>query len=492
MNEDVHHIDDLFRSALEHNEETPSPAVKESLNTTFNKNDAESYKRKYTVWKRVTILLFMLLTGFILYESGLLKKDSGHLKENTSIKKSGTPKMPYQQDIIKNAGTNDANNKVMNKKAETSNNAITPAGDLFTKQHQKEITGINIFDTIKHQRNLHKTAGQKPVWANRKKGIVYDSNQTGITIISSNHDKNVSRKLKNYESLPKEKINLVVPNEKNIAGKISNQLIINNTSLIPILSDSFSKTKGAKKRQQKKASNFKTDWLITGVASYDQVNYKLDSDLPGAINNIRHREEHEPSFSGGFLVARQIKKHWALQTGLIYSYTAIGISPQKIYAFQEPAGSIAYKYITSSGYAYIKPGTGAPTAIGDSLTTAEAEHTLQSISVPFLVKYSFEKNKFMLRPGVGVEANLLASTKVEVEVEDTPNREIVFINRLNGAKSFYWSLNANVELQYKVNKKLYLMLRPAFRYALSPITEDNVVETFPYSFGLGMGLTYKF
>ena len=238
--------------------------------------------------------------------------------------------------------------------------------------------------------------------------------------------------------------------------------------------------------------NSKSFWTLTGAASYEQVNYKLDSDLPNAINSIRHREEHEPSFSGGILAARHLKKQWILQTGLIYSHTTIGISPQKIFAFQEPAGSIAFKYITSSGYAFIKPGLGASPALGDSLNTAEAEHTMQSLSVPLIIKYYREKDKFSLKPGIGIEANLLTSAKVEVEIEETPNREIVFINKLNGAKSFYWSFTVDAEMQYRVNKKLSVTLRPVFRYALSPITEDNVVETFPYSFGLGMGLTRKF
>jgi hypothetical protein len=221
------------------------------------------------------------------------------------------------------------------------------------------------------------------------------------------------------------------------------------------------------------------------------MNYRLDNDL-SAVKKIKQSEAHEPSFSTGLLLTRQLKKGWSLQTGLIYSNTQIGISPQKLYALQDPAGSVDYKYITSSGYAYIKPSFGSPPVVGDSLTIAQAKHTLQFVSVPLVIKHSFGKNKLSFIPGAGVEANILTSAKLVTEIEDASNRENVSINKLKGTRSFYWSVTANAEVQYRVNKKIAVSLRPSFRYAISPITKNNVVETYPYSFGIGAGITYKF
>ena len=47
MSNDLHNIDDLFRSALEEKEETPSTAVKESLLANLDKKDAGSYKKRF-------------------------------------------------------------------------------------------------------------------------------------------------------------------------------------------------------------------------------------------------------------------------------------------------------------------------------------------------------------------------------------------------------------------------------------------------------------
>jgi hypothetical protein len=66
------------------------------------------------------------------------------------------------------------------------------------------------------------------------------------------------------------------------------------------------------------------------------------------------------------------------------------------------------------------------------------------------------------------------------------------INKLEGIKTFNWSLMGDVSLDYLVNKKMSVSLRPSFSYALSPISSTDDVETFPYSFGLGAGITYRF
>src|SRR3989337_3208528 len=95
MSSDLHHIDDLFRSALEENEEIPSAAVKESLLAHLDKKDAESYKKKFIGWKKAALLLLLVLAGFILYESGIWKTGDGHSAKKiipiaNGIKKSDT------------------------------------------------------------------------------------------------------------------------------------------------------------------------------------------------------------------------------------------------------------------------------------------------------------------------------------------------------------------------------------------------------------------
>lgn len=507
MSNDLHDIDDLFRSALEGNEETPSAAVKESLLANLDKKDAESYKKKFKGWKRAALLLLLVLAGFILYESGIVKTGAGYSPKKivTNKTNAGTP----GKDAVNDQGSGNTttgkqipeNGKIVNKKESTDKKNANDNTDELIQPGQKENTELNkdLVRIKKNKENSELTSQKNKQSAkqiisltgNKKREPTPGLSKQNITDNKKDvrtSEENLTKEKRSFDPAI-EKINLAKNNSRSFTGMQHPSAI--GFKMAAII-DSLLKSNIATSTGQKRIHHFKPYWTITGLATYDGVNYKLDSDQPNAISSIQHREVHEPSFSVGILATRQLKEKWGLQTGLIYSNTAIGISPQKLYAFQDPAGDIAYKYITSSGYAYIKPAFGTPTAFGDSIISSEAKNILHALSVPVVIKYTIGRNKLLFIPGAGIEANFITRAKLEIEIEDAANHETVFINKLNGTKSFYWSFVADAELRYIVNKKLAFSLRPVFRYAISPITENNVVETFPYSFGAGLGLSYKF
>ena len=448
MNKDLHDIDDLFRSALENYYEMPSASVKESLFAQLDKKDAENYKIRSLVWKRVAIVLVFVLGGFVMYESGLIRPIGHSFKKFITQKPAaGSPGNAAEYDPV--PVKTDPEKKLALEK---------------TQQLTGQITSLL-----------------------RNKIYVFQTGNAAAIETEQIHD-NLQEE-KTITTFPAEKITL-----EKMEDRSSNSLQFLMTSPIKLVDgvDPLLKNTLANKSDPKRIHHEKPSWTITGLVTYDRVNYKLDSDQPNAITSVKYREVHEPSYSVGLLATRQVKEKWGLQTGLIYSNTAIGINPQKIYALQDPAGDIAYKYITSSGYTYIKPGFGTPPAFGDSILSTEAKHSLNELSIPMVVKYTIGKDRFLLLPGAGLEAHFITGSKLEIEIEDAVNRETLFINKLSGTKSFYWSLVADAELRYNVNQKMSFSIRPVFRYAISPITDNNVVETFPYSFGTGLGLTYKF
>lgn len=500
MSNDLRHIDDLFRAALEENEEAPSASLKESLLANLDKKDAESYKKRFIGWKRIALVLLLVLAGFILYESSIVKTGAGHLTKKTD---TGIPEDAVTDQNSNNTTTGKqipGNGKKLYKKENADNENSKDDATELIQPSQEENNEFNK-DLARIKKNKanselttlkNKQPGKQIISlaSNKKKETARDQSKRGNT-----DSKDIRPSI---ENLTKGKrifdpaIEVITLKKINSSAAID---IYNPTATVfkmPATIDSLLKNDLTQNTGLKRIRHFRPYWTLTGVVTYDRVNYKLDSDEPNAITSIKHREVHEPSFSVGILATRQLKEKWGLQTGLIYSNIAIGINPQKIYAFQDPAGDIAYKYVTSSGYAYIKPGFGAPPGFGDSITAAEAKHSLHSLSVPAVIKYTIGRNKFLFIPGAGIEANVITRAKLEIEIEDAANRETVFINKLDGARSFYWSLVADAELRYIVNKKMAFSIRPMFRYAISPITENNVVETFPYSFGAGLGITYKF
>ncbi|MEJ7740893.1 MAG: outer membrane beta-barrel protein [Chitinophagaceae bacterium] len=456
MSKGLHDIDDFFRSALDGNEETPSAGVKERLEAALNKKGAKFFRKKFSGWKKTTLLFLLILPGFALYDSVILNTGTGHSGGRTA---DNQKHYSYRENSKKTSEKHIATDRTNNDE----NNIAVPAA-----------TGRNSKAGFEESASKTKGIAQKNIpreksYAGKNRNILEDN----IDLLSK--ERTIA-----YRSL--KEINIVKsPTALTIAIKP-----------LQTVNSPRSKNRISENPKQTKGKIFKPFWMIATFASYERAGYRLDSDLPTNITSIKHSEVHEPSFSLGMIVSRQIKKRWALQTGLIYSQTNIGISPQKLDALQDPRGDISFKYITSSGYAYIRPGLGAPPAIGDSLFTAEGKHALKSISVPLLVKYTVVDKTLSFIPGVGIEANYLTSAKVETEVEKPSSPEIIFINKLDGAKSVYLSVVADAELRYKLNDNLSISFRPGIRFAISPVAKNNIVETFPRSIGAGLGLTWKF
>jgi hypothetical protein len=479
-------MDDIFNSAYRQYEDDPSTGVWDKINAGLDKKDAVSYKRRFIGWKRIAIVAMLLLSGFILYEFGILKTGSRYQKENIPVadenKKTETSAAENNEEINQH---NSKSAKSNNEKTNEINNKISDENDSNTGMIVNQ--DKNILTVVPD-----KMDEQKVNILHRKVKAIAENDQLEIEVTPSAPGKYQKDVLKNNEILLKEKTFIPLI-EKNTEGenKVAANLFNGARQIhLLLIADSIAKSNVAKNKNKKWTGKFKPYWTVTGFASREWANYKLENDLQ-SINKIKQQEVHEPSYSAGAFVTRQFSPQWALQTGLVYSKTSIGINPQEIYAFNDQTGSIAYKYISSSGYGYVTPGFGSPPSVGDSLTAKDTKHTLQHISVPLVIKYRIGKNRFSFLPGAGVAANFQTSAKIITEVGDGSHKEIVSINKLNGTRSFYLSFTADAELQYKISNRASVSFRPAFRYAISPITKNNVVETYPYSFGAGLGLTYR-
>src|SRR5262249_33644005 len=122
-------------------------------------------------------------------------------------------------------------------------------------------------------------------------------------------------------------------------------------------------------------------WAVTGYVSSDHPGYHLDKDGPALIK-IKQHEQHQSSYSVGVLISRQVTDRLHLQTGFIYSDIGIFISPEQIYASPNSNGNVLYKYVVSSGYAYIKPNFANAPSPGDSLTAENGQHRLHYMVIP--------------------------------------------------------------------------------------------------------------
>jgi len=99
--------------------------------------------------------------------------------------------------------------------------------------------------------------------------------------------------------------------------------------------------------------------------------------------------------------------------------------------------------------------------------------------------------KLTIAPGIGFTTNLLLSSKAHTELHKDNEQSNVTIKNMLGLAPVYFSFAADVELHYKLSNNFNLMLLPSFKHAIVPTTSNHVVKTYPYNFGLGLGLTYR-
>lgn len=506
MDKNLHTIDDLFNKAYQKFEEEPSAGVWEKLNAGLDKKDSALYKRKFIGWKRIAILLLFLLSGFVIYESGIIKKELRHSSNFSVTQKPSTS--PAQKnssaDKINNTQPNHNNNSV-----ETNPVQNRSVAKKYTKRNSflnNENTSVAKNSTRKKITRKSKAVNerQQPILVqNKNKDFAITGNKrtktkkTGTKQPTANNSFFADATIRNNVTLH-QKINIITGKENNALTKIIMLPTLPRRSSTLILPNPVTEITGKAVNTKKIRTKFKPYWTATGFTSADLAQYKLENGIQasGQQNNekelIGNREKHEASFSAGIMANWQLKKHWGLQTGFIYSTTSIAIDPQKMYAAQQANGTVSYKYITSSGYAYVKPDFGLPPAVGDSLNSSTAQHNLQSVSIPVLFLYKIDKKKFSILPAAGVTANFITGATVSTEVEDALNKEEVSIMGLHGMKNFYFGLMADVTVQYHLTKRWAISLLPSFKYALTPITNQNVVKTYPYSLNIGGGITYKF
>jgi len=453
MDKDLHSIDNLFRSAIEPHEESPSPELWQALDAMLNKQETDNLRKKLSVYRRIAAVLIFMLLSHSLYDLMIIHKNGG-----------------------KNYATifSDADS-IINTKREAS---ITDQNESMpNKERARNIRNENIrsnFSATKRDINKNNTPSAyntKDIAADKKDKIMHYSPSSGkiITGVAALPEKDSG-----FADASKEKdsINIFEKADTSVANK-------KNIAVLP---------------------EFKPSFSITPLIAKEWAKYNLENNIENNgtgqseenKDEVAQRENQEPSFTAGVLINYQFREDMSVQSGLLYSRTAISIDPHTIYAAKAPDGSLAYRYNSSSGYAYLNPKFDQPVNVGDSIYTSDAQHNLTYISFPLMLKYKKNFSKLYFAPSLGLTANILLSSKIQTELKDASNTEKITISKLKGLNHFYAGYMFNVELGYNLNDQWAVNVHPYIKNAITPINSTNIVKTYPYSVGLGLGISYKF
>lgn len=508
MDENLHNIEDLFHSALDDNDETPSQNVWDIVDKRLDKDNIVSIKRKYTNLKRIAILLLFLLVSFVLfdvYKTNTLPKGDNFAKNDDGIKSDKQTKANTTRgtDSEKNTETNsfvitDTSNNIDTKKDEPSLENVTANNQKLINQQQD----VPFYNTqLKRRNKVEKIYPSKSIKENpedltsdhKKKRNTKGSYRIKITNPNPVEDRE-SADQNDYTNnqipyLPKQNTRLLEGDklkakDSTDTKKISTLIVSAKPKAADSSNNSIAKTASKK---TSKPSRFS----FTPFFSPDIAWYRLQDDKKGQPDNaseIGKEERHEFSYTYGVLADYKINKHWGLQSGVTLSNTNITVEPKTIYAQRDNTGSVKYRINTSSGYGYVLPSFSSNPAIGDSLYAFTSTHSLQYIGIPLAITYNIKKGKFKFNALAGIAANILTKAKLEATLEKGFNNSIETLDNIRGLKKVYFSGLAGIGVDYKLTKKTSLVFAPTMRFALNSINKDAPVKSYPMAFGLSVGL----
>jgi len=511
MDENLHNIEDLFRSALDDNEESPSGNVWEAVDKRLDKDKVVSIKRKYTNLKRIAIMLIFLLASFALYDVYKINgahNNNGLVKNNDTINlnNSTTTDEVSDKTLNKKTGNDVSNttrpddtliNKMQNVAPDNSSennisqiNSKVPLPINKATQQKQDITQI-INSGKKDSENQTATIlNQKKKRTAKSAYKIKIKNATAVedeNILVKNDDEQQYREIPSIRKLKIISIERVpmLPHDSIDTKQLMKLIAASKIKIIDSVNNSVAKNKNKK---DTKPSRFS----ITPFFSPDIAWYRLHDDKVGNqqdnATELEKEEKHEFSSTYGALVDYKINKHWGLQSGITLSNTNITVEPKTIYAQQDNTGNIKYRINTSSGYGYVLPSFSSNPVVGDSLYAFTSTHSLQYIGIPVAVTYNVTKGKFKFNALAGLSANILTKAKLETTVEKGFNNAAETVDNLQGLRKMYFSGLAGVGVDYKLTKKTAMTFAPTMRFALNSINKDAPVKSYPMSLGFVVGL----
>ena len=519
MDKNLHDIEDLFRKALEDNEENPSQKAWDGVEKKLDKDNVVSIKKKYDLLKKVALLLVFLLVALSIYvwksqDKNTVKtnKDISEInketksKNDTLTRKSGTTTLQKPVDTLTvNKSNNvkqvtESENKMVDKTILENDNA-SPKKSLIS------ITSKNLSNaTIKKNKIKLKKPDESLLsdvskFSIQKKGrfLKRKSNEVVETKIPNR----IEEKQLPTENLSGASFGNNLPAIEPFNPKSLEDIKKNSTDMFatkePLQNISLSKInpsieieKTIVRKPSIKSKN-RSRFAITGFYSTDITFYHFENNDPGNSNNTNFKNSETESYSStlGALIDYKISKHWGLQSGITLATSNFILESETLYAQADNSGSIKYKLSTPFGDAYVLPSFSINPNIGDSIFSKSTTHTLQYLGIPLALKYNFGKGKFTLNALGGITANFLTRGSITTELESGNNNETETTNKIHGLKPFYLSGLAGMGLDYKIYKNFSLSFSPTFRFAFNSINSNVQEKSFPKSISLVLGVKMK-
>lgn len=202
-------------------------------------------------------------------------------------------------------------------------------------------------------------------------------------------------------------------------------------------------------------------------SDYNYRTLKNNDNTPMADVIIKSRNQFEIAkfgYTTGVDLLFNCSKNWGLETGLQYSNNGYKTENQEL-SFGSPDETLPIK--------------------------AQFIYSYQYVGIPLKAKYIFGKNNLHFISSVGFMTNFLVNEKAKIKYEYKNGREETKtesnnsdINKINILPVI------SVGVDYKLCKKMHLVVEPTYRYSLLKLKNAPISENL-WNMGLNVGLYYE-
>jgi len=512
MNENLHDIDKIFHDGINGHKDMPSGKVWESIDQQLDKRNVTHAIRKYKNLKRLSVAILLLLIGSIAYQVHTkMYIDKEAIKNNKQPSESTTAsKLPDNQSIIKSFQQKSLDKNSAKELSTGKNEMPLPEKNMLQKPGEAIVkTPLNRLNTAtnssipKNEVALNQTKNSFNKIADgtskgfNHAGIIEKDKRGSIVAIRKS-----SMKINHREKVITTPAEFSGPmNPAMIAGIPYSQPSIQvvgptqKPTFFPILKNEKNVAGKPMLKSKQTAFHYSLKAFYTPQISFNRIEDDHHRDRPAPPHSGRddfRREENKPTTASmGIVMELPVGKRWGLLSGISYTNTRINIEPKKIFAQMDTDGKVKYRFDCSSGYTYLSPKTVATPSIGDSISVTQSYNRLQYLGIPLGVNYTFSLGKFSIIPTVGAVANFSVKQQIATSLVQGSLKETQTSNNIQGLKGTYFNAFANIVFEYNIGKKLALSLAPAGSFALSSITKNTTVKSYPNSFGLTSGIKIK-
>ncbi len=537
MAENLHDIDNLFRSGLEDSEEVPSNAVWEGVKQYLDKQAKPPLPGKLTWLKRLSVAASLIMLASAIYfvhkEPGVLfqepvaelnrpetvrpeadlqknKLPAGRLSEIQKSAQRKTDKVNIQKDQNTNSDFKPVEKKsllplteTMLRKSiepgipeESKNNPDIVSTSINSKESNNSRPLKNKSVNTSNEQEANKQFKDNETTKNPETEMVVVRDKTtnampGIGIkefegsdakkIEPNTIENSYVQTQILESNPTKPEWTKVYNQKTIIANTTNSTVLNNSvsaanslKLKPTLIPKFS---------------------ITPVATVNITKNNIQENRSfGGRNGREHKEfkqteQNKTTISPGLLADFRLSPAISLQTGISELRNNISISTKMIPAIRDNDGKVRYRLDCSAGSYFIDPKTGTTPQAGDTINISASEIKLNYASVPFIIKFNAGSTKLRYYGLAGIDYNFLTNKNSSTVLQGNLDEKLASA-RTEGLKTNYFNGVIGGGIDIMISKKIAFSFMPQYRFAIKSINEKSPVNSFPSSISFISGFKF--